>query len=246
VERVGNANIARRWTNWTSRIFLASIVLSVEEKTKQCIWWSWKHGARTLSSRLSWKWTFIRGTKERRKRTNSNRHPSICNKSLLKSVRIVQSLYRAHNNIHQSAKEKISLSLIRTNTSSHKLLINSNRKIQGCKNRWILKSRRKFTSALDANFNSTMVIWIVASNAFINTESNVLNVTGTPSVLWETGVRIAHSTLSLLKRRQYFSNAPIVGTRHTALSRANAAINNVLLFWIRLLKSMQRASNPRI
>ena len=49
-------------------------------------------------------------------------------------------------------------------------------------NRWTLTNRGKCTSALNVGSHSTMVIRIVASNAFIITESNVLNVTETHSV----------------------------------------------------------------
>ena len=116
----------------------------------------------------------------------------------------------------------------------------------GSNNSWTLKRWGKCTSAPNVASHSTMVNRIGASNAITNIEPNVLNVTGIHSMNWKTDARIAHTTLSLQKMRLYLSNAPNVGTRHSAITRTNAPINNVLLFIIRVLKSMQRVKKHRI
>lgn len=116
----------------------------------------------------------------------------------------------------------------------------------GISNSWTLKRWGKCINALSVGSHSTMVNRIVASNAITNTEPNVLNVTGIHSVYWKTDARIAHTTLGLLKMMLYLSNAPIAGTRRSAISRRYAAINNVHLCWIRVLNQMKRVKNPRV
>ena len=72
--------------------------------------------------------------------------------------------------------------------------------------------------------------WIAVSNAIINTEHNALYVPGIHSMKLKTNVRIANTSIGLLKMIKNLSDAPNVGTKLSMTTRKNAPTNNAHLF----------------
>ena len=76
------------------------------------------------------------------------------------------------------------------------------------------------------------------SNAIIYSEYNALYVPRMHSMNWKTNVRIANTSLGLLKMIKNLSDAPNVGTKLSVNTRNNAPTNNAHLFLIRAVKKI--------